>query len=266
MSNTHDSAITHNLGFLALPLLRASLIWPSAPRPLHLSIGGRPPAPSRRAALWNEGTVLSIDGQQATTPKPTEYVGLPSYYIQTTINPTTDSFKESLTIRTLQDGKLHTLFKVELTSTDQQSTRPLESLKSKNINQLKTDLLPLWILELVDRYGIHQLGLSLARGRWEVIQEAQSGVRSEPQANATELTNILAGILCARLNRLTLLKDPPLILFNPSPVLSLSSILLDVTAASFSEGLFQQALPEWSSSIPLFPSSFWTGIIILSLG
>ncbi|EFP91655.1 uncharacterized protein PGTG_17511 [Puccinia graminis f. sp. tritici CRL 75-36-700-3] len=127
-----------------------------------------------------------------------------------------------------KDGKLHTLFKVELTSTDQQSTRPLESLKSKNINQLKTDLLPLWILELVDRYGIHQLGLSLARGRWEYdrwTEPIPEDWQGYPRGSEW-----------------------------------------DVTAASFSEGLFQQALPEWSSSIPLFPSSFWTGIIILSLG
>ncbi|KAA1087281.1 Subunit of the glycosylphosphatidylinositol transamidase complex-like protein [Puccinia graminis f. sp. tritici] len=153
----------------------------------------------------------------------------------TPINPTeskttTDSFKESLTIRPLQDGKLHTLFKFELTSTEQ-STRPLESPKSKNIKLLTTDLLPLSILELVDRYGIHQLSLSLSRGRWEydrwtepILEDWQGYPRGselavglEPQANATELTNTLAGIFCGSLNRLTLLKDPPLILFNPSP-------------------------------------------------
>ncbi|PLW54865.1 hypothetical protein PCANC_05713 [Puccinia coronata f. sp. avenae] len=139
-----------------------------------------------------------------------------------------DSFRESLTIRPLQDGKLHTLFKFELST--QLPTRPLESPTSSNIKLLQSDLLPLSILELTDRFGINQLSLSLSRGRWEfdrwsapILEQWQGYPRGselavwlEPHANATELINTLAGMFCGSLNRLNLIKDAPLELFNPT--------------------------------------------------
>ncbi|KNZ49623.1 uncharacterized protein VP01_489g4 [Puccinia sorghi] len=141
---------------------------------------------------------------------------------------TSDSFKESLTIRPLQDGKLHTLFKFELST--ELPTRPLESPTSANIRLLQSDLLPLSVLELTDQFGINQLSLSLSRGRWEfdrwsapIMEEwqgyprgAELAVWLEPHSNATELTNTLAGIFCASLNRLKLVKDPLMELFNPT--------------------------------------------------
>ncbi|WAQ87423.1 hypothetical protein PtA15_8A327 [Puccinia triticina] len=141
---------------------------------------------------------------------------------------TSDSFKESLTIRPLQDGKLHTLFKFELSTA--LPTRPLESPASSNLKLLQSDLLPISVLELADRFGIKQLSLSLSRGRWEYDRWSEPNpdhwqgyprgselaVWLNPQSNATELTNTLAGIFCGSLNRLTLLKDPPIALSNPT--------------------------------------------------
>ncbi|POW16867.1 hypothetical protein PSTT_01046 [Puccinia striiformis] len=170
-----------------------------------------------------------------------------------------DTFKESLKIRPLQDGKLHTIFKFELSSsTTEQPGRPLESPHSPNIKLLQSDLIPISILELTERFGINQLSLSLSRGRWEfdrwsepVLQEWQGYPRGtelsmwlEPTSNATELTNTLAGIFCGSLNRLSLSKNAPIELFKSLPINNHNQ--------SFYHGLLPIEQPCTENLSPLF--------------
>lgn len=142
--------------------------------------------------------------------------------------PTTiDSFRESLTIRPLQDGKLDTRFSFDLETN--LTTSSWESDHPSNLRLLQSDLIPISILELVDRFGIHQLSLSISRGRWEFDRwshpidhqwqgyprGSELAVWLEPTSDPSGLKNTLAGMFCASLNRLNLVKDPPSELFVP---------------------------------------------------
>ncbi|POW21147.1 hypothetical protein PSHT_02728 [Puccinia striiformis] len=143
-------------------------------------------------------------------------------------------------------------------STTEQPGRPLESPHSPNIKLLQSDLIPISILELTERFRINQLSLSLSRGRWEfdrwsepVLQEWQGYPRGtelsmwlEPTSNATELTNTLAGIFCGSLNRLSLSQNAPIELSKSLPINNHNQ--------SFYHGLLPIEQPCTENLSPLF--------------
>lgn len=157
------------------------------------------------------------------------------------VRSTNDSFDESLVLRPLPDGKLHARFTFTLQSSlptqparllfehSDSSGQPLAS----NIRLRESRLIPPSFSELVDRFGVSELGLSLSRGRWDATRWA------EPSHNVTDrqprgaqvwawldrartsasnvdetddetrykgswsgLTNTLAGLFCASLGQL----------------------------------------------------------------
>ncbi|KAG0142502.1 hypothetical protein CROQUDRAFT_50207 [Cronartium quercuum f. sp. fusiforme G11] len=170
---------------------------------------------------------------------------------------TNDTFDESLLLRPLPDGKLHARFSFSLQSPI--STVParlvseeLDSVGrplSSNIRLRESGLIPPSFSELVDRFGVAELGLSLSRGRWDDTRWAEPSTipsdrkprgaqvwawldRTQKPITAVEesedderhkgswsgLTNTLAGLFCASLGRLAEpahVSRPPPELFPP---------------------------------------------------
>lgn len=79
--------------------------------------------------------------------------------------PLSESFDESLLLRSLPDGKLHALFTFSLSTTAPASALTAQGLP--NLSLRESGLFSLALAELVDRHGVEQFGASLSRGRWQ---------------------------------------------------------------------------------------------------
>lgn len=141
-----------------------------------------------------------------------------------------DAFTETLDLRSLDDGKLSARLTFELAT-----KRPTAGSRADSLTLHETELVSSALSDLIDRHGVAQLGLSLARGRWRPDRWAAShasvpagtqvwawlddGPRHEALQSWHGLTHALGGLVCASLSTLSRpehVSFPPRILFPPA--------------------------------------------------